>query len=162
MEEKYYIWNKKKKISENFKLTLLAVSWMLVGIVISLLVVQLNLHFPEFSQSKLIDNNCNKTDIFTNAECLNNKLGQWWYYNISNIGKELSLEELKEKGGVCSHATEWFLNNINNSIFYTERVLIKINKSKYHTFAIMSNEQGYCLLDQKIIQCFGFEDEKDE
>ena len=47
--------------------------------------------------------NCSNLSLDDTSYCLKTELSKWYKYNISNIGKDLSIEELKERGGVCSH-----------------------------------------------------------
>lgn len=156
----YYIWKRKKfEVSNNVQLSILSFTWMILGIVICLLAFQLNIEFPELGKIKYMDSNdsCNQTDIFMNAECLNHQLNKWFFYNLSNIGKELNLEELQSEGGVCSHASKWYYDNINKSMFYAEKVRIQITNDSYHVFTVISGSDGYCLLDQEVINCVELE-----
>ena len=148
--------------NEDLWLSIMAISFTILGICISFAVIQLNIKLPELAQSKYVEQNCNQTDLFLNAECLNNQLSSWWFYNISNVGKELNLSELKQMGGVCSHAANWYYENINKSLFRATKVHFDIDDKTRHIITLISNSQGYCNLDMKSITCFKMGGIKDD
>lgn len=109
-----------------------------------------NLNISKESKSK-----CSNLSLQDTADCLKNQLEKFYNYNISNIGKELTLKELKKQGGVCSHYADWYYNNING--FYKKEVTVLIGNGFAHKFTIMSSEDGYCILDQMNVECTEFE-----
>jgi hypothetical protein len=100
-------------------------------------------------------NNCSDLSMEDTANCLNKELRSFYTYNTSNIGKDLSLDELKVQGGVCSHAADWYYQNINNSTKYKAKYvyLNAIGNSTAHIFVVMYSLEGYCVLDQELRVC---------
>ena len=99
--------------------------------------------------------NCSNLSLTDTASCLNKELKSFYNYNLSNIGKHLTLEELKAQGGVCSHASNWYKDNIDNSTTYSSKYvyLSEVGNSSSHVFIIMYGEEGYCILDQRFKLC---------
>jgi hypothetical protein len=98
---------------------------------------------------------CKNMTIFQTKTCLENKLRQLPYkYNVSNLGKTLSLEQLKAEGGVCSHYSAWYEQMLNSTDFNVKRVPFKMNENYSHVVDIISNEDGYCILDQLDGMCW--------
>jgi hypothetical protein len=66
---------------------------------------------------------------------------------------KLSFDELKNGGGVCSHYAE-FYKYLAERLGYNASTQIvsysnsNINKSYNHQFVTISNEEGYCVIDQ--------------
>ena len=121
-----------------------------------------------------INNNCSGNDIFFISECLNKELKRFYYYNYSNINKKLSLQELKEQGGVCLHYANWYkeqfislgakditgkrlLKEKEIYNYYVETVEFSTNNMTSHMVTIVSNDDGYCLLDMINMNCLKFE-----
>lgn len=100
------------------------------------------------------DNNCSNLTLIGTSVCLESELSQWYKYNISNAEKTLSLEELKQQGGVCHHYAEWYYNQANNLGFNAEKVIIQMSSNISHEMTIISDETGYCVLDQTDTWCW--------
>ena len=109
----------------------------------------------KFSNSAT-EEDCNSTSVIFTSECLNRKLNKWYFYNISNVEKTLSLDELKSIGGVCRHAAEWYVQKAKEYGFlaHTEDFYsYDENNTAYigHEIAVIWNKDltEYCILDQK-------------
>ena len=94
-------------------------------------------------------NSCSNMSIFESAKCVNDKVKIFYSYNESNVGEDLSFEELKEYGGVCSHYANLYCEIGEELGFNIERPVIKTED--YHAFCIWSDETGYVILDQRKI-----------
>jgi len=123
------------------------------------------------------DLNCSNKDIFTTSHCLGDELNEFYNYNISNVGKGLNLSELKEQGGVCEHYADWYKDNFinlgaeqnkqiewqpiqkTNPKFYISEIVFSIDNETAHVISIVSNKEGYCLLDMLDVNCWRFENE---
>ena len=105
------------------------------------------------------DSNCSNLDLLNTSYCLREELKTFYKYNLSNIKTNLTLEQLKEFGGVCWHYSQWYFDNIGNN-FYKEQVRITTyeneNVNEGHKFTIISNKEGYCTLDMLDVQCHRF------
>jgi hypothetical protein len=118
---------------------------------------------------------CDNLSLENTAKCLKKNLKEFYYYNISNVDKELTLEELKEQGGVCWHYARWWRDEFirlgaklskdgdkyyieeNSSKFYIKEVTFSIDNETSHRIAIVSSAGGWCALEQLSIDCFRFE-----
>ena len=109
-----------------------------------------------FEREIINSTNCSGLDLDATAFCLNKELDSFYFYNISNQGKILSPEEFKSEGGVCSHASEYYKQRAEDLGFYAEYVTFHINSTNYHAVTVISNDRGYCFMDQAAYHCFGF------
>lgn len=119
--------------------------------------------------------NCDNLSLLDTSECLNNDLKRFFKYNLSNAGKEIDLEKLKNEGGVCSHASNWYKESLVNigykykkqdEILFNDEVDYKgyvtecrmsVDKTNSHIITITSNKEGYCILDQIRKECIEFQ-----
>ena len=96
-------------------------------------------------------------DLFNYTKCLNNNLSSWFVYNISNIKLDLNDDQFMNEGGVCWHSARWYDKRIRAEGYYSKIVRIDVNETFEHEFEIASGEDGYCILDQKTVECFNFD-----
>jgi len=97
---------------------------------------------------------CANLTLEQTAKCLQDEQSKWYNYNLSNINKTLTLDELKEKGGVCRHYSKWYYDNFKRLGFNAKQVVIH-GSSNGHVFTIAwDNTTSYCILDQIIeVKC---------
>jgi hypothetical protein len=105
---------------------------------------------------KVFPENCSGLDLIKTANCLQGKLIDFYYYNITNTGKELTFEQLKEQGGVCSHYSEWYSNQAEQLGFNADKVIFQYSPTERHEISIISDSTGYCTMDQLNVNCVGF------
>jgi len=105
---------------------------------------------------------CSNLSIEESAYCMKNNLKPFYYYNLSNAGREISLAELKEQGGVCSHYNNLYVNAAKELGYWVEEVIIKIGDKRRHIFSVISNEKGYCNLDMLSVDCYEFRGDRGE
>jgi len=103
-----------------------------------------------------IDKNtsCSNLSLLNTSECLRNELKTFYKYNYSEVHSDYNLSRIKIYGGVCWHYAKWYsekIKQLNN--FYYQEVHIEISEKYAHNFTIISNEEGYCILDQINIYC---------
>jgi hypothetical protein len=98
---------------------------------------------------------CNGT-LYETAGCLRDDLVTFYNYNLSNAGAVLTEEQLREQGGVCEQYAKWYKVNMESRGYNAELVMMQIEGRQYHMVTIASDEEGYCLLDQQIINCYEF------
>jgi hypothetical protein len=82
------------------------------------------------------------------------ELETFYYYNESNVGKELTLEQLKEEGGVCDHYATWYVNKFIEH-GYRAKEIDFYTEDKGHEIALVwdNNLTEYCVLDQLERRC---------
>lgn len=148
----------RKKI---FVLITFGLCWTLIGSSLTLILID------HYQNKKILSKvepylNCEGLDLKNTALCLKAELSEFYNYNPNNLGVELSFEELIEQGGVCSHYSDWYNSRAEDLGFYTERVIIDVNEELAHAFSVISNDEGYCILDQLNIWCTEFAGDEDE
>lgn len=80
----------------------------------------------------------------------------FFYYNESNIGKEITEKELKEQGGVCKHYAEWYIKRAKEQGLFGKPIIFFGTERIGHEVALIwnANLTEYCILDQdKLIGC---------
>lgn len=92
---------------------------------------------------------CSGLDLFKTAWCLNKNVKTFYSYNISNIGKVLTFDQLKVEGGVCEHYSALYQYLAEQLGYEGETIdFFPSDLEIGHTFFIMYNKEGYCVLDQ--------------
>jgi len=101
--------------------------------------------------------NCNNLSLEDTADCINKDMSSWFVYNHSQVGKELSLEEFKQQGGVCSHASDYSYKLGRELGFESTRLIFKTSNNQSHVITAIANKEGYCLIEQKAYSCWEFD-----
>lgn len=99
---------------------------------------------------------CKRKTLPKTASCVMNHLRSFHKYNISNVGKKLTFEELKEEGGVCSHYSNYYEMVGREFGYRTEKLSFMTSPTTAHMFTVWSDEEGYCILDQTSKFCVIF------
>jgi len=103
--------------------------------------------------NNLYSDSCDNADLINTSLCLKEQLSKFYNYNFSNAGKNLNLEELSKEGGVCSHYANWYKDRANELGFYATETLIHTSSDADHVYTTISDETGYCILDQLTVKC---------
>ena len=105
---------------------------------------------------------CSGKNLEWTAYCLNSFVRGIYFYNKSNVGKELSFDELVNEGGVCKHYADLYLELFKKLNFKTQRISIDISREGdvqyWHAFLLAYDKSGWCSLDQKHMDCFMYEE----
>jgi hypothetical protein len=120
---------------------------------------------------------CRGLDIFDSADCVNNYIEGIYYYNISNINRDMKFSLLQEEGGVCSHWATLYCYFGDKLGFFTRTVNIETGEEDYlvysgndsdgkiktfdveHMYCVWSNSEGYVVLDQTTVFKFHFKED---
>jgi len=104
----------------------------------------------------IMTEDCSNLDLETTARCLQNELKEFYNYNITNIGRYLTLEELKAEGAVCWQYSDWYAERGKELGFDIEQLSINFGEDARHRFTVISDDTNkYCILDQTVkIECF--------
>jgi hypothetical protein len=145
---------------------LLLFVFILVGCIGILINLSMGYNQTSILKQTNYNSNCSNLSLSDTSYCLRDELSKFWFYNISNKAKYLTLEELKSQGGVCQHAADWYsdmfvgakvYNNPNKEDnspkFYVKEVDFLLDNQTGHILTIASNPEGYCILDQLNINC---------
>jgi len=163
-------------MTSNILLGILIIVLILLSVQTGYLIGKSNFKvFKENSIYSLNNTNCTGLNLINTEQCLRESLSLLYKYNISNTGKKLNLEQLKTEGGVCSHYSDWYRDNIvsiggkfedqdqvthiinDSRNYYTTQCEIRVDTIKNHIVTIISNNEGYCILDQLNNFCWRFE-----
>lgn len=81
-------------------------------------------------------------------------VGTFYKYNISNTGKRVTFKQLEEEGGVCSQWADLYQAMAELDGFYGQTVLIPYTNDSGHAIALVSNQEGFCTIDQTNYLCW--------
>jgi len=96
---------------------------------------------------------CKNLSMMETAHCLNDYVKEIFKYKLRADIEKPTLKELIEEGGDCKNWAELYVGYINDLGFDSQRPVIKTGNWS-HTFAIISDDTGYCILDQRGVNCF--------
>lgn len=100
---------------------------------------------------------CKNLTMDQTAYCLNDYVKGIFKYKSRPDKENPTLEDLIEEGGDCKNWAELYVEHIENLGFNSKRPRIKLVNYTGHTFAIISDETGYCILDQESVRCIYLE-----
>jgi hypothetical protein len=117
---------------------------------------------------------CRNKSLIDMSKCMGKGLDQIFNYNISNIGREMTYQQVVTEGGVCSHYAEIYKDWAvslgaqyirpgderrvfeNDTGLYVSYVIVHSSNRTTHKFSVLSNNEGYCILDQTNVKCIEF------
>ena len=113
----------------------------------------------EVSQEKIVDyDQCNNLNLEDTSNCLRNYISTFYNYTTRS-DKERTIEDIKENGGDCYDYNKLYERLGKELGFDTYSYRIALGDS-FHRVALISDETGYCLLDQLWeINCFKVDNE---
>lgn len=103
---------------------------------------------------KEITESCSNLTLQDTARCLVGNIDTFYNFTITDDNEYRSLDDLKKVGGDCLDYSLLYNRLINQLGFYGSHHIIDINNTSGHAFATMSDEEGYCILDQTNYRCF--------
>jgi hypothetical protein len=151
-------------------------TFLILGVlVLSVIIVynfDLNVDNPSFMKNKFFYNysqgpNCENLSFQKTAICLNDFVRDIFIYNITDDDIDLSLEELKMRGGDCRDWTN-FYEQYMNYYGYNQTQIVRVFVGEeedyyfYHVFLIASHSSGYCHMDMKDLECFQYSNNNGE
>ena len=115
----------------------------------------------EVSQEEIIIDDyiqCSNLSLENTSECLKDYISTFYNYTIRN-DKIRTIEDIKLNGGDCYDYNKLYERLGSELGFDTYSYRIALGDS-FHRIALISDETGYCLLDQlHKINCFKVENE---
>ena len=154
--EIYYLKKRKKFSDDKKKLFIgICISFIIIASAVGVLSNEA-LFYSKSPETSKLNSTCSDLSLNDTAFCLRDKLKTWYNYNESNVYKELTEDELKSQGGVCWHYARWYEEQAKNLGFYTKEVSIDVNESLAHVFTVISDDEGYCVVDQTKATCNEF------
>lgn len=98
---------------------------------------------------------CENLSMRETAYCLNDYVEKIYKYKETKDNQHLTLEELKEEGGDCLNWAELYDSNARELGFNSEIIIIDTENKTKHAFTTISDNTGYCILDQTQVRCLG-------
>ena len=133
---------------------------MVVGVLLSVAVIFLPDQFAK-KHSEVLDEEdtfvmvtgCENLDIIDTAICMNEIVRTIHNY-IPTKDAPLNVSHLIINGGDCTDYSNLYINMAEQVGLGAKGVHIPFNKTQGHRIAIVYNQKGYCVLDQKEGKCF--------
>ncbi len=97
------------------------------------------------SEQEILDN-CKDLDLEKTAYCIRDNI-KLFYFHDPTLEAHTDFETLKEKGGDCYNWGIFIVRVGNNLNFDSEMVYVKENGIEKHGFPLISNGQGYYIID---------------
>jgi len=130
-----------------------------IGIIIGIIIGPYFL-FQIFANSMKVNvtnvTECEGLNLERTSKCLNDFVRGFFYYTPTEDSEKPTLEELIKNGGDCKDYAEFYTSAGKELGFNSKYVHFKYTEGYHHAFAVLSDETGYCILDQNRIQCFEF------
>jgi len=106
------------------------------------------------NETKDIIYNCAGMNVQDTGRCLNRQVKEIYKYNVTDDSVNMNFTELKERGGDCKDWHDLYSSMAIKLGFNSTKVRIHVRNNTAHAFTIISDEEGYCLLDQRKYFCF--------
>lgn len=99
---------------------------------------------------------CTDLDLEDTAYCLKNYISV--FYNYKERSEEVrTLDDIKENGGDCYDYSNLYHRLAKGLGYNSQLITISVDEKVNHMINIISDETGYCILDQKrVIGCFNY------
>jgi hypothetical protein len=104
----------------------------------------------------IIVENCSNLSLRETSSCLLVNIQPIFKYNITDDNAVLTFDELKTNGGDCKDWSQLYARLGKAEGFYTYLPRFKANETTDHQIAIISDNTGYCVLDQEAGNCIDF------
>lgn len=132
--------------------------WILLGICIVGLIISLwyavsvTINHKEIPDTKqdIIDD-CKNFSLVRTAECLNEDIRTFYRYRFSIY--EPTFQDLKDYGGTCMDWSNLYKDLALELGFYADLIPINMTERTGHMITLISNREGYCILDSKNLYC---------
>lgn len=118
-----------------------------VGLIISLwYAISVTINQKEIPNTKqnIIDD-CKNLSLVRTARCLQQNIKTFYKYGWSAY--EPTFQELKIDGGTCMDWSNLYKELGFELGYYSETIEINMTQTNGHMVAMISNNQGYCILD---------------
>jgi len=96
---------------------------------------------------------CQNLSLEETADCLTRYVKTFYNYTITDDEDTLTLQELKKKGGDCKNYAELYKKLGEQLGFHSKYVEMRNYGDVGHAITILSDNEGYCILDLKSYHC---------
>lgn len=133
-----------------FFLILISTSSFIIGYTIPY-IIQDNI-FSRATVNVAYYKECNNLSIQETSDCLINYVRPFYNYTIRD-DTYATLDDLKANGGDCSDYSKLYNEMARSLGFSSEVVIMKTGYRNKHAVVIISNGEGYCIIDQVFRHC---------
>lgn len=112
-----------------------------------------SIFFKEPDNIAQIVNDCKNLSLENGVSCLNNYVRSIYKYNPTDDDVDLTLEELKERGGDCYDYSKLYAQMAEELGYKSEIIIIPVKEDANHAFVVIYNEEGYCNVDGEHFEC---------
>ena len=99
---------------------------------------------------------CYNLSLADTANCLVTYTKPIYKYRKNPDINRLSYDELVDQGGDCSDWSSYYAVLAEAMGYYVYTPTMRVNKTNWHQVAIMSGDEGFCLIDQVNYQCWRY------
>ena len=96
----------------------------------------------------------NNSRIDKQLYCVQEHVKRFYIYQVRPDDENITFDKLFEDGGDCANWAKFWETVAVEFDLEVKPIRIRMNKNTNHRFSILSNEQGYCNVDQTKVDCF--------
>lgn len=133
----------KKKNNKSLAIFGLILGGFLLGMVFQDLYGNWTFVFPSEKEN-------NTSVVMASKEYVKN-VSEFYNYNLDNIMKKLSEQELRDSGGVCWHYADYYVKLASYDGFKAKKLIFPTSNNSSHAVTSVANENGYCILSNDMI-----------
>ena len=86
-------------------------------------------------------------------ECIKTHVLRFYSHQVRPDEQNISFATLMNEGGDCANWAEFWLYIGKGLGFHGQTIRIPVNSTLGHKFTLITNEQGYCTIDQITLNC---------
>ena len=111
---------------------------------------------------------CSNLSFQLTAICLNDYVREIFIYNVTDDEIDLTLEDLKRRGGDCRDFTNFYLRHMEYLGYDQDNQIVKglVEKNEtvaiYHVSLMSFDSTGYCHFDMEDLECYRYINDEGE
>jgi hypothetical protein len=105
------------------------------------------------TEQDIVDD-CIGLSLEKTANCMVSNVRSFYKYREVRQSGKIIFDYLKETGGSCVSYSELYKDLSKRMGFYSNTTTIHFKDNSLHMYSIISNNEGYCILDQISYYCF--------
>jgi len=113
-------------------------------------------HYKDYETFEKVIENCGDEYSYNKLICVNEAIKRNFKYTKPHEDTQ-EIDETYLKGGVCKDYAELYKYAADKYGFKNEYVFTDLKRGYKHVFNVISDEDFYCIADQKDIRCFSVE-----
>lgn len=137
--------------NENYVLILI-ISSLAVSLIFNLIFNNVFEYSVKVNSTDEIINKCSNLELRGSVSCVVNMADNFYNYT-DTTNNYYDIDSLKLYGGDCYNWALFYDDIFKKLGFYTEMPIIDIDDYQ-HTFNIVSNSDGYCIIESQNIKCW--------